>query len=205
MDSSTVSTQARAIGRKLTACLAGVSLTLAASAQADMLDQRTELINKYITEMHADPLVADCAAHGNFVASTSGFDHVDFPPGSFDSGNAVITPWNQPFDSGKQRTTVDNVVTVTGMGSHGDDTPRPLQFRCGYVGTQLLAFSWNDPNPPAAPVAERSSGGRSRHGHAHGRGHAKKGIVKHGKKTVSKKHGVVKKKTAKKTATSSGN
>lgn len=186
---------------KLTACLAALSLAVAASTHADMIDQRTQLINKYVNEMHADPLVADCAAHGNFIASTSGFDHVDFPAGSFDSGNAAVTPWNNAFDTGKQRVTVDNVVTVSGVGARGDNgTPYPLKFRCGYVGTQLLAFSWNDPSSGSGGSGAHS-GGEARHGHAHGKGRHKKGATaKHGSKKAAHttKHTTTTKKVVKK-------
>ncbi|MGF6774600.1 hypothetical protein P3T18_007120 [Paraburkholderia sp. GAS199] len=111
--------------------------------------------------MHADPLVADCAAHGNFVASTStAFDRVEFPPSSFDTAHASVTPWNDSFDQGKQRVKVDNIVTVEGLGirQNGDGDPADLKFRCGYVGAQMLAFSWNDPVPPARAQSSRSSG-----------------------------------------------
>ncbi|MEX3583678.1 MAG: hypothetical protein VB137_16020 [Burkholderia sp.] len=159
---------------KLAACVAGLSLALFAPAFADLLDQRTELINKYVTEMHADPLVADCAAHGNFIASTSNaFDHVEFPPSAFDIGNATITPWSDSFDEGKQRIKVDSIVTVEGLGipQSGSD-PASLKFRCGYVGSQMLAFSWSDPVPPARPRVERSSSSK-RQLHGGHRGKAK--------------------------------
>ncbi len=166
---------------KLAACVAGLSLALSAPAYADLLDQRTELINKYVTEMHADPLVADCAAHGNFIAGTSSaFDHVEFPPSAFDSNNASITPWNDSFDDGKQRVKVDSIVTVDGLGipQNGGD-PSALKFRCGYVGSQMLAFSWNDPVPPARPRVEHTSSSKQRlHGGRH---------VKNGKATKSSK------------------
>ncbi|AOK17282.1 hypothetical protein WT26_15570 [Burkholderia cepacia] len=157
MDSSPASLRIfRALG-KLAACIAGLSLALPTPAFADLLDQRSELINKFVNEMHADPLAADCAAHGSFIASTSSaFDRVDFAPNAFDSGNATITPWNDSFDQGKQRVKVDNIVTVDGLGIHSDGSaPTPLKFRCGYVGQQMLAFSWNDPVPPLKPRAER--------------------------------------------------
>ncbi|PAJ82115.1 BspC domain-containing protein [Burkholderia ubonensis] len=146
----------RAFG-KLAACVAGLSLALPAPVFADLLDQRSELINKFVNEMHADPLVADCAAHGSFIASTSSaFDRVEFPPSAFDSGKATITPWNDAFDQGKQRVKVDNIVTVDGLGIHNDGSDSTsLKFRCGYVGQQMLAFSWNDPVPPLKPRAER--------------------------------------------------
>ena len=35
------------------------------------------------------------------------------------------------------------------MSKNGDGDPATLKFRCGYVGSQMLAFGWNDPVPPA--------------------------------------------------------
>jgi hypothetical protein len=150
----------RVVGR-LAVCAASVSLMGTATAFADQLEQHNELVDKFVNDMHADPLVADCAAHGNFVASTSTvFDHVEFPPSSFDSAHSSVTPWNDSFDEGKQRVKVDNIVTVEGLGvrQDGNGDPADLKFRCGYVGNQMLAFSWNDPVPPAKPRAEPSSG-----------------------------------------------
>ena len=58
MDSSPASLRIfRALG-KLAACIAGLSLALPTPAFADLLDQRSELINKFVNEMHADPLAA---------------------------------------------------------------------------------------------------------------------------------------------------
>ena len=67
-----------------------------------------------------------------------------------------IVPWNDSFDEHKQRIKVDNVVTVEGLGVTKDGERRspPLKFRCGYVGSQMLAFGWNDPVPAARPRAE---------------------------------------------------
>ncbi|WP_454824928.1 BspC domain-containing protein [Paraburkholderia xenovorans] len=152
----------RLVGR-LATCAASLSLICSTSALADQLEQHNDLVNKLVNEMHADPLVADCAAHGNFVASTStAFDHVEFPPSSFDSAHASVTPWNDSFDEGKQRVKVDNIVTVEGLGirQSGDGDPADLKFRCGYVGTQMLAFSWNDPVPPARARSSEPSGSR---------------------------------------------
>jgi hypothetical protein len=142
------------------------------SAFADSLDERNELIHHFVTDFKANPLVADCAAHGNFIASTSSaFDHVEFPPASFDASHSAIEPWNDSFDEKKQRIKVDNVVTVEGQGmpKDGGSDPTPLKFRCGYVGSQMLAFGWNDPVPPLRARAEPRST------------HATKG--KHGAKT----------------------
>jgi hypothetical protein len=180
----------RVVGR-LAACAASVSLTCTAPAFADQLEQHNELVDKFVNEMHADPLVADCAAHGNFVASTStAFDHVEFPPSSFDSAHSSVTPWNDSFDEGKQRVKVDNIVTVEGLGvrQDGSGDPADLKFRCGYVGNQMLAFSWNDPVPAAKPRSTTSPGKhkgvKGKHGTG-GQSSTKKSSGKSSKKTTS--------------------
>jgi hypothetical protein len=184
----------RVVGR-LAACAASVSLICSAPAFADQLEQHNELVNKFVNDLHADPLVADCAAHGNFVASTSSaFDHVEFPPSSFDSAHASVTPWNDSFDEGKQRVKVDNIVTVEGLGirQSGDSDPADLKFRCGYVGTQMLAFSWNDPVPPARPSVSKPSGkhkgGKGKHSTGN-KSSTKKSSGKNSKQTASSKSG----------------
>ena len=164
-----------------------------ATAFADQLEQHNELVDKFVTEMHANPLVADCAAHGDFVASTStAFDHVEFPPSSFDTAHSSVTPWNDSFDEGKQRVKVDNIVTVEGVGvrQDGSSDPADLKFRCGYVGNQMLAFSWNDPVPPARPRAEPGSGKHKRTRGKHSTGSkssTKKSSGKSSKKATSSK------------------
>jgi hypothetical protein len=160
MDSSNTSRRLRQLARWLTAALAGLPLAFVTPARADLIDKRNEMIAKYVNDMHADPLVADCAAHAGFVASTSNIiDHVEFTPEAFDSTHATITPWNEPFDEGKQRIKVDNIVTVEGQGiaRDQDHAPYALTFRCGYVGQQMLAFNWNDPEPAAKPRPERAT------------------------------------------------
>ena len=186
----------RMVGR-LVAIASMATLASAAcstTAFGDTLDERNELVNHFVTDFNANPLVADCAAHGSFVASTStAFDHVEFPASSFDSAHGSIVPWNDAFDEHKQRIKVDNVVTVEGLGvtKDGDSTPSTLQFRCGYVGSQMLAFGWNDPVPSARPRAEpRSShGGKGRHGAVKGKGKtsSKSAGSKTTKKSASKK------------------
>jgi hypothetical protein len=155
----------RLVGR-LAVC---ATLACTAAAFADTLDERNELVNHFVTDLNANPLIADCAAHGSFIASTStAFDHVEFPASSFDPDHSSIAPWNDSFDEKKQRIKVDNVVTVEGLG-YGKDTngnPAALKFRCGYVGSQMLAFGWNDPVPPARARAEPrgSKGSKGKHG-----------------------------------------
>jgi hypothetical protein len=168
MDSSNISRRRRQLARWLTAALASLPLVFVAPARADLIDQRNEMIAKFVNDMHADPLVADCAAHASFVASTSNvIDHVEFAPEAFDSDHATIKPWNEPFDTGKQRIKVDNIVTFGGQGIARNQAHAPyeLTFRCGYVGQQMLAFSWNDPEPSAKPRPERpAKKKKSKHG-----------------------------------------
>jgi hypothetical protein len=167
------------------------SAACSATSFADTLDERNELVNHFVADFNANPLVADCAAHGSFVASTStAFDHVEFPASSFDSAHGSIVPWNDAFDEHKQRIKVDNVVTVEGLGvtKDGDSSPSTLKFRCGYVGSQMLAFGWNDPVPSARPRAEpRSSHGvKGRHGAVKGKGKTSSKSNASGNKTTKK-------------------
>jgi hypothetical protein len=161
MDCTNVPRQLLRLVGRLATVAAGLSLICTSSVFADQLEQHNDLVNRFVNDLHADPLVADCAAHGNFVASTStAFDHVEFPASSFDSAHASVTPWNDSFDEGKQRVKVDNIVTVEGIGvrQSGEGEPASLKFRCGYVGAQMLAFSWNDPVPPNRARSTGSTG-----------------------------------------------
>ena len=190
----------RLVGRlvAIASMAAFTSVVCSATAFADTLDERNELVNHFVTDFNANPLIADCAAHGSFVASTStAFDRVEFPASSFDSAHGSIVPWNDAFDEHKQRIKVDNVVTVEGLGmtKDGGDEPSTLKFRCGYVGSQMLAFGWNDPVPTARPRAEpRSShGARGRHGAVKGKAGSKSKTAG-GKATTTKKSSTSKKK-----------
>lgn len=140
----------RLVGRSVLA-IAGSALVPMAPAFADQLDQHNQLVSQLVDDMHADPLLADCAAHGFFVAGTSGsIDHVEFTPSSFDKAHSAVTPWNDSFGDRKQHVVVDTIVTVEGLGIREDGaTPLELKFRCGYEGGRLLAFSWNDRVAPA--------------------------------------------------------
>jgi len=153
----------------------------AASAHADQLEQHDSLVEKYITEQHANPLVADCAAHAVFVVSTSSFyDHADFADNALDDQHATVQPWNDSFDNGKQRIKVDTIVTIDGLGFHktGHGDQDPLKFKCGFFDNKLLAFSYNDPVPPAVAAStskHHGKGGRNTRGgkSAHGTKNAK--------------------------------
>jgi len=152
-------------------------ILLAAPAHADQLGEHDSLVEKYITEQHASPLVADCAAHAVFVVSTSSFyDHADFADDALDDQHATVQPWNDAFDNSKQRIKVDTIVTVDGLGfrktGHGEQDP--LKFKCGFFDNKLLAFSYNDPVPAAVATSPHSKrhgkGSKNTHGgkNAHG-------------------------------------
>ncbi|QYD70320.1 hypothetical protein KZJ38_08495 [Paraburkholderia edwinii] len=215
----------RLVGR-IAVWVAGVALASPTLALADQLEQHNQLVNQFVNDMHADPLVADCAAHGSFVASTStAFDRVEFPPTAFDTVHSSVTPWNDSFDERKQRVKVDSIVTVDGLGirTNGGD-PDELHFRCGYVGTQMLAFSWNDPVPPLRPAARSEAAPAptaavGAHGKQVARGHgtstkkatgkaSKKGSTTKGGKSAAKssttKSSTTKSSTTKSSAKSTG-
>ena len=90
---------------------------------------------------------------------------------------------------------MDNVVTVEdqSMPKNGERDPTPLKFRCGYVGSQMLAFGWNDPVPALRPRAEPHStqSAKGKHG-------AKTKASAGKTKSTSKSSGKSTKKTTKK-------
>jgi hypothetical protein len=145
----------------------GTSALLSPLALADQVDNNHDaLVKQFIQQQHASPLAADCAAHAAFVVPTSpDYDHVAFLSTALDSQHANIEPWGKPFNNHKQRITVDNIVTVNGLGyrkNAGERTqPDLLELRCGYVADKLLAFSYKEAEvggpPAAAAPAVRSS------------------------------------------------
>lgn len=157
----------------------------------EQLDSHAALVQQLIDKQHAQPLVADCAAHAAFVVPTSPiYDHVEFLPTSLDAQHASAEPWNQPFADGKQHITVDTLVLVNGLGYRkkaGEDSqPDLLKFRCGYVADKLLAFAYNEPDLHMVPHNEGGSSRHGRRGASHGR-HTTHGgkTVRHGGHTTS--------------------
>jgi hypothetical protein len=202
---SAVATQrpAKPISATLTALLPvlfPVMLPLSA-AHADPLVDHDAMVQQLIQQQHANPLVADCAAHAAFVVPTSRlYDHVEFLPAELDEQHATTEPWNQPFDDRKQRVNVETMVQVSGLGYRKDagDAGQPdlLHFRCGYVQDKLLAFGYNEPPQATPPVTEHASRSRGGARHAvHGRTtrgngrHATKGATRSTAKASSKSHG----------------
>lgn len=204
MDRNKASSQLLTVVGRLAACAVSLTIVCTLPAHADQIDPiaqpgdltltstQGDLANTFIAQMHADPLVASCAAHGNFIASTSdALDRVEFPPSSFDSAHSTVTPWNDSFDEGKQRVKVDTIVTVDGIGIAKDSNHAPydLKFRCGYVGQQILAFSWNDPVPPLRARSEprAATGGIAAHASGKHGTKSKKATGKSKKKATSGK------------------
>jgi hypothetical protein len=150
-----------------------------AYSHADQLEEHDSLVQKYIADQHANPLVADCAAHAVFVVSTSNYyDHADFADNALDDQHATVQPWNDAFDNGKQRIKVDTIVTVTGQGirKSAQGTPDALTFKCGFLDNKLLAFSYNDPQANTAGTAHGKRRGKSTRGtRGHGTTHATHG------------------------------
>ncbi len=134
-------------------------------ARADQLDEHNDLVNKYISEQHANPIAADCAAHAVFIIGTSPiYDHVDFPPDALTDAHASIEPWNGAFGSDKQKIKVDTMVKIEGLGyrKSGGDTADTLDFRCGYADNKMLAFDSNEPSTGGS--GKKHSGRGSTHG-----------------------------------------
>ncbi|MGI4814849.1 MAG: BspC domain-containing protein [Janthinobacterium lividum] len=155
----------RRFTRRLASSLLLVSGLCGAVAHADQIDDHNALVARFIGQDHAEPLVADCAAHAAYVVPTSpSYDRVEFADQALDPQHATVQPWSEPFGTGKQRISVDTVVTVDGQGFRkgaDDGTPDALTFRCGYLDSKLLAFEYNEPRQ-----AVTASGGGSR---GHGR------------------------------------
>lgn len=143
---------------------AGLALAPLMAARADQLQQHKQLVDQFVQQRHADPLVADCAAHASFVVPTApGYDSVEFADGAFDTDHAHIEPWQKPFDNGKQKIDVATVVTLDGIGRRKTGSTDTLHIRCGYNEGRMMAFSYTSPLPQVEPVHHAASK-RTRHG-----------------------------------------
>jgi hypothetical protein len=135
-----------------------LSIAHSLSARGSDLERHNELVKTFVIEGGAYPLVADCAAHADFVMRTlPAFGGVQFPANAFDSEHSSVIPsWNERFDRSKQQVKVDTIVSVVGLAIRNSRTatPQALKFRCGYEdgggdGMFMLAFSWSkSPLPP---------------------------------------------------------
>jgi hypothetical protein len=121
-------------------------------ARASDLERHNELVKAFVIADGAYPLVADCAAHADFVMRTlPSYGGVEFPANAFDAAHSSILPsWSDRFDGGRQRVKVDTVVSIVGLvtGKSRTGTAQALKFCCGYEdgggdGMLMLAFSWS--------------------------------------------------------------
>jgi hypothetical protein len=155
--------------------------TASLPASADQLEQHNDLVSKYISEQHANPLAADCAAHAVFIIGTSPiYDHVDFPADALTDARASIEPWDGAFGADKQKIKVDTMVRIEGLGyrKNGSDSADTLDFRCGYAENKLLAFDSNEPSTGGGSGSRKHGA----HGSAHGKHGGAKGSAHNGKK-----------------------
>lgn len=134
-----------------------LSIAHSLSARGGDLERHNQLVKTFVVEHGAYPLVADCAAHADFVMRTlPAFGGVEFPASAFDPEHSSVMPsWNERFDGFKQGVKVDTIVSVVGLatGKSRTATPQALKFRCGYEnrggdGVLMLAFSWSKSSLP---------------------------------------------------------
>jgi hypothetical protein len=144
-----------------------LSVANSLSARASDLERHNELVKAFVIAHGAYPLVADCAAHADFVMRTlPSYGGVEFPANAFDAAHSSVLPsWNDRFDGGRQRVKVDTVVSIVGLVTRKSraGTAQALKFRCGYEdgggdGMLMLAFSWSK---SALPVDWRKSRGEA--------------------------------------------
>ncbi|GAB3625474.1 hypothetical protein GCM10027419_03200 [Pandoraea terrae] len=149
-----------------TAAAAATPLGLPAAAHAVTLEQHRALVDQFINERHADPLVADCAAHASFVVATlPGYQSVEYGPEALDAGHAKVEPWQGHFDDRKQKIDVSQVVTLEAAGKRVNGTTDVVHVRCGYAEGRMMAFDYTSPLPTVEQPkhAKRTRGGAKSH------------------------------------------
>lgn len=180
-----------------TAAVTATPLVVSGPAQAFTLEQHRTLVEQYVKDRHADPLVADCAAHASFVVATlPGYDSVEYGETALDAEHAKVQPWNGPFDDRKQRTDVTQMVELDGVGKRTTGQTDNLHIRCGYVDGRMMGFDYTSPLSQVETPVKRAARGRTA---AHGRGHA--AAAKSTGKKSSAKSSTSSKSTAKKATT----
>lgn len=179
---------------RFAACLATLAaVCLPPCAAADQINRHDQLLEELSQRPGANILAADCAAHAAFVIPTSpAYARVEFLANALQDPEADVESWSGPFDQGKQRITVDTVVTVTGLGMRKDPAalqPDLLHIRCGYEQNKLLAFSFETLSPlPMAAATPAKAGSSTRRGgrRAALRGHAPRSQASHSGRTTGK-------------------
>ncbi|WP_150721522.1 BspC domain-containing protein [Pandoraea capi] len=176
-------------------CLSGFT----APAQAFTLEQHRTLVEQFINTRHADPLVADCAAHASFVVATlPGYESVEYGETALDAGHAKVEPWNGPFDDRKQRVDVTQMVELDGVGKRTTGQTDNIHIRCGYADGRMMGFDYTSPLSQVEQPVKRATRSNTR-------GKASHATSKSGKRTATAKSSgsksTAKSGTAKKSAT----
>ncbi|VVD94128.1 hypothetical protein PCE31106_01766 [Pandoraea cepalis] len=141
-------------------CLCAV----AAPAQAFTLEQHRALVEQFVNTRHADPLVADCAAHASFVVATlPGYESVEYADNALDSEHAKVLPWSGPFDDHKQRVDVTQMVELDGIGKRTSGQTDNIHIRCGYADGRMMGFNYTSPLSQVEQPVKRAKRG-STHG-----------------------------------------
>ncbi|MFJ2991865.1 BspC domain-containing protein [Pandoraea sp. NPDC087047] len=178
-----------------------------APAQAFTLEQHRALVEQFINTRHADPLVADCAAHASFVVATlPGYESVEYGDTALDPEHAKIEPWSGPFDDRKQRVDVTQMVELDGVGKRTSGQTDNIHIRCGYAEGRMMGFDYTSPLSQVEQPVKRATHGNTRgkasHATARSGKHgtaAKSSGSKSSAKSSSSKSSSTKKSTTKKT------
>ncbi|AJP59587.1 hypothetical protein UC34_09305 [Pandoraea vervacti] len=133
-------------------------------AQAFTLEQHRTLVEQFINTRHAEPLVADCAAHASFVVATlPGYESVEYGETALDPEHAKIAPWNGPFDDRKQRVDVTQMVELDGVGKRTSGQTDNIHIRCGYADGRMMGFDYTSPLSQVEQPVKRTSRGKASH------------------------------------------
>lgn len=146
-----------------------------APAQAFTLEQHRALVEQFINTRHADPLVADCAAHASFVVATlPGYESVEYGENALDAEHAKVAPWSGPFDDRKQRVDVTQMVELDGVGKRTSSQTDNIHIRCGYAEGRMMGFDYTSPLPQVEQPVKRSARGNTRGKASHATGKSTK-------------------------------
>lgn len=171
-------------------------------AQAFTLEQHRALVEQFVNTRHADPLVADCAAHASFVVATlPGYESVEYGDTALDPEHAKVEPWTGPFDDRKQRVDVTQMVQLDGVGKRTNGQTDNIHIRCGYADGRMMGFDYTSPLPQVEqPVKRATRNTRGKAAHATGKSTTKKSATSKssGSKSTAKSSSAKKSTTTKK-------
>lgn len=170
--------------------------------QAFTLEQHRALVEQFINTRHADPLVADCAAHASFVVATlPGYESVEYGETALDPEHAKVEAWNGPFDDRKQRVDVSQMVELDGVGKRTTGQTDNIHIRCGYADGRMMGFDYTSPLSQVEQPVKRAARGKASHATSKSSKHgttAKSSGSKSTAKSSSSKSSSTKKSTTKK-------